>query len=220
MEEKAKESDIFKEFKIKTIFNNINSDDFFPVNKSVAQNLLGIDTPKKIILLGAANFQTFYKGFSKFVEAVKNLNPSKYFLCFFGNMEKSIADSLGFEYKNFGFLYDAISLRLLYSSADVFVAPSLMDAFGKTLPESMACETPVVCFNATGPRDIVHHKVNGYKAEPFQAEDIAKGIEWVITNNQNNQLGKNAREKVLKCFDSKVVAKQYIELYQQILSKA
>ena len=55
----------------------------------------------------------------------------------------------------------------------------LMDAFGKTLAEAMACNTPVVCFDATGPKDIVDHKINGYKAIPFESRDLANGIEWV-----------------------------------------
>ena len=82
----------------------------------------------------------------------------------------------------------------------------------------MACCTPVVCFGASGPKDIVDHKINGYKAKPFAANDLAKGIEWVCQNNKSRQLGKNAREKVLNCFDSRVVAKQYIELYKEILN--
>jgi len=36
-----------------------------------------------------------------------------------------------------------------------------MDAFGKTIAEAMGCGTPVVCFDATGPKDIVSHKVDG-----------------------------------------------------------
>ena len=118
---------------------------------------------------------------------------------------------------NFGFLHDCVSLRLLYSAADVFVAPSLMDAFGKTLAESMACGTPVVCFNATGPKDIVDHQINGYKAIPFESSDLAKGIIWVLNSPDYTTLSQNAREKVLRCFDSKVVAEEYIKLYKSVL---
>ena len=79
-----------------------------------------------------------------------------------------------------GFLHDTISLRLAYSASDVFVAPSLMDAFGKTLAESMSCGTPAVCFDATGPKDIVDHKLNGYKAFPFDTSDLTAGINWGV----------------------------------------
>ncbi len=42
------------------------------------------------------------------------------------------------------------------------------------------CETPVVCFDATGPIDIVSHKTDGYKAEPFDPTDLTNGIEWIL----------------------------------------
>ena len=93
-----------------------------------------------------------------------------------------------------------------------------MDAFGKTLAESMSCKTPVVCFDATGPKDIVTHKLDGYKAQPFESKDLANGIEWIVQNNNYDELCNNARQKVLNEFDSKVIAKKYIELYTEILS--
>jgi len=220
LSEKARESNLFKEFNIRTISNNINTDEFFVVEKKVARDMLGVQTDKKIILCGSISFNDFYKGFSKYIEALEKLDKDKYFLCFFGNIDKSIADGLGFEYKSFGYLNDNISLRLAYSCADVFVAPSLMDAFGKTLAESMACGRPVVCFDATGPKDIVTHKVNGYLAKPFESKDLACGIEWVIGAPNYDELCANAREKVLKEFDSKVVAKKYIKLYNEILNKS
>ena len=99
----------------------------------------------------------------------------------------------------------------------MFVAPSLMDAFGKTLAEAMACGTPVVCFDATGPKDIVDHKINGYLAKPFESEDLADGIEWVLNASNYDELCLNAREKVVREFDSEVVAKKYIKLYEEIL---
>lgn len=217
LSEKAKESELFKEFDIRTISNNIDTSEFFPVEKKIARDILGIKTQKKIVLVGSTSLKDFYKGFGKFQESVKELDENKYFLCFFGNVDKNLAEELGFEYKSFGYLNDNISLRLAYSSADVFVAPSLMDAFGKTLAESMACGTPVVCFDATGPKDIVTHKIDGYKAKPFESEDLACGIEWVLNAPNYDELCQNAREKVLIKFDSKVVAEKYLELYEEVL---
>jgi len=217
LSETTRESCLLRSFDIRTIPNCIDTKDFFPVDKQVARTILGIQTNKKIILAGAQNINDFYKGFDKFINAIKQLDKSEYYLCFFGRLDTKTVDELGFEYKDFGFLHDSVSLRLLYSAADVFVAPSLMDAFGKTLAESMACGTPVVCFDATGPKDIVDHQVNGYKAVPFDNSDLADGIRWVLQSPDYATLSRNAREKILRCFDSRVVAKQYIELYKSVL---
>jgi glycosyltransferase involved in cell wall biosynthesis len=132
-------------------------------------------------------------------------------------MDSEAASQCGLEYKNYGFIHDTVTPRLLYSAADVFVAPSLMDAFGKTLVESMGCGTPVVCFDATGPKDIIDHKINGYKATPYDPDDLKKGIEWVAHTDQYEQLSKKAREKAVSVFDSKHIAEQYHRIYDQLL---
>ena len=82
----------------------------------------------------------------------------------------------------------------------------------------MGCGTPVVCFDATGPKDIVDHKITGYKASPFESKDLAKGINWVLNNSDYDQLCLNSRKKVLQEFDSLVIAKKYIELYKEIIN--
>jgi glycosyltransferase involved in cell wall biosynthesis len=215
----AKKSKMFKDFDVRTFFNNVNSKEFFPIDKKTAREILMIKTDKKIILAGAQSLKNFYKGFDKFIDAIIKFDKNKYLLCFFGDLDKSVADCLGYEYKNFGFLHDTLSLRLVYSAANVFVAPSIMDAFGKTLAESMACGTPVVCFDATGPKDIVSHKVDGYKARPFDTSDLANGIKWVLNYPEYDKLCENARKKVLENFDSKIVAQKYIQLYQEILNQ-
>jgi len=216
----AKKSSLFRDFDVRTIFNNVNTKDFLPVNKDLAKNILNIKTDKKIILVAARSLKDFYKGFDKYIEAIKMLDNKKYFLCFIGNIDKKIIEGLDFDFKSFGYLHDNISLRLVYSLADVFVAPSIMEAFGKTLAESMACGTPVVCFDATGPKDIVDHKINGYLAKPFDAVGLAKGIGWIVDHESYDELTQEARNKIIECFDSSIVAKQYIELYDEVLNSS
>jgi glycosyltransferase involved in cell wall biosynthesis len=218
LSDEAKKSELFKDYDVRTISNNIDSKEFFPVDKDIAKKILGIKSSKKIILVGSTNLKDFYKGFNKYLEAIKQLDKEKYFLCFFGNVDKNVVSDLGFEYKSFGYLNDNISLRLVYSCANVFVAPSLMEAFGKTIAESMGCGTPAICFDATGPKDIVTHKVDGYKVESFKSDDLFSGIEWILNNKNYEELCQEAREKVMREFDSVVVAKKYIELYKELLN--
>lgn len=215
--EKAKESRVFLDFDVRTIPNCIDCEEFFPVDKAVARKMLGIAVDKKIILAGAQNIKDTFKGFDRYLEAVKSLDTDKYFLSFFGKLDTGMIKDLGFEYKNLGFLNDFVSLRLAYSAADVFVMPSIADAFGKTLAEAMACGTPAVCFDATGPKDVVDHKENGYKAVSFDANDLAQGIDWVVDSPDYGKLRQNAREKILREFEMVKVAHRYKKLYEEIL---
>ena len=214
----ARDSSIFKGFDVRTISNNIDTQEFFPLAKPIARSLLGIHTEKKLVLVGAQSIHDFYKGFHKFLAALHHLDTNRYHLCFFGRIGQDALADLGFSVTSLGYLHDAIALRLAYSAADVFVAPSVMDAFGKTLAEAMACGTPVVCFDSTGPRDIVDHMINGYRASPFDAEDLASGIRWVCDNDNTAELVRSARDKVTSSFDCMIVAKHYIQLYEEQLS--
>ena len=213
--EVAKRSFLFRDYDIRTIFNNINTNEFAPIDKKVAKEILGIKSDKKVVLVGAQSLNDFYKGFDKFLEALKFLK-GEYLFLFFGNLDESVSPDI--EYKSFGFLYDVLSLRLLYSASDVFVAPSILEAFGKTLVEAMSSKTPVVCFDATGPKDIVEHKISGYKAKPFSPKDLAKGIDWVLGLSENEYQNMcEAANKRAKKFDSKVIAKEYITLYKELI---
>lgn len=216
--EQARQSLLFRDFDVRTIHNNVDASEFFPLDKSLARQLLGLNTEKQIILTGCTSAKDTYKGFGKYLEMLEHLDPAKYHLCFFGKLDQSIADGLGFDYTSFGYLHDSISLRLLYSAADVFIAPSLMEAFGKTLAEAMGCGTPVVCFDATGPKDIVTHLHDGYKAAPFEARGLAEGVEWITGEADYSTLARNARDKITSTFDSPVIARQYQALYEEMLA--
>ena len=97
------------------------------------------------------------------------------------------------------------------------VVPSTQEAFGQTVIEAMACAVPVVAFTATGPGGIVEHRHTGYLAQYGDAEDLARGIEWVLEDHQRREeLCVNAREKVLNTYDIRLVVQQYIRLYDSL----
>jgi glycosyltransferase involved in cell wall biosynthesis len=216
MANQARASKLFESHDVRMILNAIDTDEFFPIEKAMARKILGISADKNLVLAGAQNLDAFYKGFDKLLTALTALDQHRYRLCFFGNVDRKAAEATGLDATFFGFLNDTISLRLVYSAADVFVAPSLMEAFGKTLAESMACGTPVVCFDATGPQDIVDHRLNGYRARPFDTNDLADGIKWVCSSERPGSLQGAARAKALQAFDPRRIAAQYVSLYQEV----
>ena len=158
----------------------------------------------------------FYKGFNLFLEAMFLLKNSSPLIVFFGKVSADDIASIPFETFSLGYINDDRLLKVIYSSADIFVAPSRQEAFGKTLAESMACGTPVVCFDATGPKDIVRHKHSGYKAKAFDTADLAQGITWVLQNSEAQNLRQNARNHSVENFSKEVIAKKYLELYTEI----
>lgn len=105
----------------------------------------------------------------------------------------------------------------LYNAVDVTVVPSLQENLSNAIMESLACGTPVAGFDIGGNSDMIEHRTNGYLAKPLESQDLANGIEWILNTANYNKLCSNAREKVMQEFASEVVAKKYIQLYQEIL---
>lgn len=211
----AKKSKLLKKFDIKTISNNIDTELFKTYDKNEQKEFFGLPKDKTILLFGANNIEDPYKGFGKLKKVTQLLSKEKYFLCFFGNTDAVNVKKLGLEYKLFGKINNDEKLNKIYAATDIFLALSTQEAFGKTLVESMSSGTPVVCFNATGPKDIIEHKIDGYKAKPFSSKDVYRGIEWIENNYEfiRSNAIKNSRKK----FDSIVIAKKYKKLYEDML---
>ncbi len=216
----AKKSSLLKDKKHINLPNPLDTTIFKPFNKQKARELWNLPQEKKLVLFGAMSATSDpRKGFKELTDALQRLDKKLDIeFVVFGSSKPQNAPDFGFKTHYFGHLYDDVSLVTLYSAADVMVVPSLQEAFGQTASESMACGTPVVAFGATGLLDIVDHKENGYLAKPFEAADLKNGIEWILTAPIYHKLSQNAREKVVKEFDSKIVAKKYIDLYQEILN--
>jgi len=217
LSECARNSSLFHEFRILTIPNCVNTSHFYPVEKEIARDKLGIPKNKRVILAGALNINDYYKGFDKLLESIPQITTENLHFLFFGNINSDILDKLETEYTSLGYINNDDLLRVVYSAADVFIAPSMIEAFGKTLAESMACGTPVVCFNTTGPKDIVDHMKNGYLATPFSSSSLAEGIDWVLNHEDCQEISQNARNKIMEKFSATVVSCQYLGLYNELI---
>jgi glycosyltransferase involved in cell wall biosynthesis len=117
-----------------------------------------------------------------------------------------------------GRLHEEVSLALLYSAANLFVAPSIQENLSNTVMEALACGTPCIAFDIGGMPDMIEHRRNGYLARPFDAADLAEGIRWILEDDQRRkELSSRARQKVLDEFAMPVVARRHLELYRRIL---
>ncbi|ESE41254.1 glycosyltransferase family 4 protein [Shewanella decolorationis] len=210
----ARKSSLFKDTEVICLPNPINTKSYSPFEQSYARTLLNLPLGKKIIAFGAMSATSdINKGFQYLSNALELLSTD-YELVVFGSSEPK--KSQGFKQKAhyLGHLHDDISLRVLYSAADVMVVPSLQENLSNAIMESLACGTPVVGFAIGGNEDLIEHQKTGYLAKPFDIEDLAHGINWILNHDNPSVLAIAAREKVIVEFDSKVVAMKYIELYQ------
>lgn len=215
----AKASSLFNNTPVVNLPNPIDTTIFAPFAKQQARELFNLPQDKKLVLFGAMGATSDpRKGFNELSQALEQLDSDNTELVVFGSSQPKTPQGFKQKAHYLGHLHDDVSLRVLYSAADVMVVPSLQENLSNAIMESLACGTPVVGFHIGGNSDLIEHQRTGYLAQPYCVKSLADGIEWVLNTPNYNELCQNARKKVLKEFDSQVVAGKYMELYQQVVA--
>ena len=217
----ANESGLFRNKKVVNIPNPIDTDRFKPFDTDRSRELWNLPKEKKLVLFGAMKATSDQrKGFNELSEALCKLDDKNIELVVFGSAEPQHSQNFNFTTHYLGCLSDDVSLVTLYSAVDVVIVPSLQENLSNTIMESLACGSPVVGFDIGGNGDMIEHKITGYLAKPFDVIDLKDGIRWVLSAQNYNELCLNARKKVMKDFDSSVVARKYGALYADVLGCA
>jgi glycosyltransferase involved in cell wall biosynthesis len=226
LEGEAKKSALLKGERVTNIPNPINSHVFCPADKQQAREALGLPLDKHVILFVSQRVTDKRKGLDYLVEAVNKMAVQDSSLkdntaiAVLGGHSEEVADLLPLPVFPLGYVSDESKIVKVYNAADVFVLPSLEDNLPNTIMEAMACGVPCVGFNIGGIPEMIGHLKSGYVAKAADADDLARGIKWVL-DFKGEELSKEARRKVLNSYSQQSVAIKYIELYQETaLSKS
>ena len=224
LKECAAGSALFSGSDIRVIPYGFDISVYSPKDKMIARERLGIPPDRKIILFGATTATSDpRKGFQYLIPALKSLAVSgwgeKIELVVYGSNEPENPPDFGMKARYMGHIKDEETVASLNSAADVFVAPSLQDNLPNTVMEALACGTPVVAFHIGGMPDMIDQGVTGWLAKPFDPDDLAQGIIYVIEDSdKQREMELRAREKVEREYAADVSARRYTRLYEEILS--
>lgn len=217
----ARESRLFRDREIHVIPNGLDLKLFRPIDQSLCRQLLNLPLDKRLIVFGAVSpFGDPNKGFDYLRHAVERIacgeDKEKFELLIFGaSAPQEWLFALPTHY--LGQIRDELTMAVLLSAADVTVVPSRSENLSNTIMESLACGTPVACFDIGGNSDMVDHRENGYLARPYDAKDLAEGIRWIASAVEGvTHLRQNARSKCEKEFAVADVARRYVALYESL----
>jgi glycosyltransferase involved in cell wall biosynthesis len=213
-------SALMQDWPVTVVPNPIDTDRWQPVDKSQARSLWGLPSEVPLVLFGAMDGgRDPRKGFDLLLNALKHLRDKvpEMQLVVFGELAPRDPLDLGFPVCYTGHLHDDLSLRVLYSAADLLIIPSRQDNLPNTGVEALSCGTPVVAFDTGGLSEIVIHKITGYLAEPFDVTDLAHGLKWILDNQSKKNLSENARKHAIEKFSYPVIAQQYQQIYRMVM---
>ncbi|OUR72758.1 hypothetical protein A9Q78_05980 [Methylophaga sp. 41_12_T18] len=132
----------------------------------------------------------------------------------FGGPKLGESNNFGFTTISLGHIAEPAKLANLYSSVDCLVVPSLVESFGQVAAEALSCETPVICFECSGLKDIVENEKTGLTVEPFSSRQLAEKMKKFIlmSEERRKELGANGRRHVIRQFSYPVIREQYLKI--------
>jgi len=217
--DEARKSSLFKDFDIDTIHYGIETDEFIPRDKSACRKALNIPDNKRIIVFGAPGINNPRKGFLQLEKALQILfkDHTDLFLLTFG---AGTIPHLSIPYLHLGQVNNNNLLSVFYNCGDVFVIPSLQEAFGQTALEAMSCGIPVAGFDTGGIPDMIENSITGFLAETGNPQSLADAIHKILILNQKDYLlmSEKCRNKVINEYNLSLQAKDYIDIYNNLIN--
>ena len=220
----AKKSGLLVGQKIISIPNTIDTRVFCPINRETARLAAGLPLDKNLMLFVSQRVTDKRKGMDYFIRALEKLveqHPQMKEttgIAILGGQAEELAELLPLPSYPLGYVNEERKIANVYSSADMFVLPSLEDNLPNTIMEAMACGVPCVGFNTGGIPEMIDHQRNGYVAEYKNVDDLAKGMAWVMFEADRKTLAEDAMKKVSATYSQHAVAMKYIEAYNQAMA--
>ena len=182
-----------------------------------------IDSRREINNIFAVGRLESIKGFIFLIEAMYELSKR------YSNLHLYIAGE-GSEYQNLANTRDQLGLaesvhflgartdvHELMKQFDLFVLPSLVEAFGIVLLEAMASGMPIVSTRTEGPLEILNESTS-ILVDRGSSEALRKGIETVIQHPDYAFIrARNALNVYKSCYTAEVVVPQMLSLFESLI---
>ena len=196
------------DYSVSVINNGIDLDIFKPTSKYFRKRL---NLNNKFIILGVASTWNRRKGLNYFIEMSNILNDDE-IIVLVGLSDKqmmSIPENIiGISRTN-----NAEELADIYSSANVFVNPTLEDNFPTTNLEALACGIPIVTFDTGGSPESIT-RLSGI----VTINKDAGSIRIAIDNLRKRQVDKNMedfRKIAIKQYSKESNFEEYVSQYKK-----
>jgi len=211
--------------KIQTIPTGVDVEHYQPVSKEkktrLRHDLQLSEADRLVVFTGRLSQQ---KGLDVLFQAWRTIEsefPQASLLILGTGVESATLQNMVGELKlrNVKFLGQQAEVLPYLQAANLFCLPSRAEGFSNSLLEAMACGVPAVATAYGGARDIIIEGENGYLVQRDNIEMLQTKLALFLRHPDQSGLGKQARNSVVNHAAFPKVVKQYISLYQQLVSR-
>ena len=105
----------------------------------------------------------------------------------------------------------------LLNTADAYVMSSAWEGQPIALIEAASTNLPIVATDVGGNNTLVCNGINGYLVPPKNAQALFEAMERIVNMNKSDliEMGKNSRTYIEKNFSVEVLARKWLEIYNE-----
>jgi len=212
----ARRSSIVGSKPVSTIYFGIDTTVFHARDRENAKQSLGFSKERRLLLFGATDAQNARKGgefLRSFVDEFKDVD-----IVSFG--AKPIT-RLGANYSHLGSIECEKIQNLVFRAADVFLMPSVEEAFGLTAQEAISSGTVVAAFAAGGIPEIVVNGLNGTLVPNGDIPALVAETKQLLANEDlRHNWAENATDWCNRKFNVNKMVDHHISFYRSLLALA
>ena len=222
-----RQSALLSKLQVACIPYAVDTEQFEPIDRAIAQRTLGVEEDARVILLFAKG--NVRKGEGLFLKALSyyrsSLTPKEEKLTVLVAGGRALEWNAlplppGVRVLPIGLVQNRRLLALCYSCADLFVLPTRADNLPSSVLESLACGTPIVSFRVGGVPEEIDEGETGYLAQAENYEDLAAGIHKILHDKELlRKMRRRCREVAVDRFALHVQARRYEELFKQVIDE-
>ena len=215
-----------KNYQKKIVYNPFNTHS--PIDKKIDKKLVieGYNLPQDCFLLGCVGRIVNYKNIDFVIKNIAdiyhNINKNVYLIVVGSGTEEYVNElkkytrDIGVDSRIIftGFLYNP---NKIITSLDLLIAPSLIDAFGRTIVEAMLQKTPVLAAKSGGHIGIISDGVNGIFYDPTIKGDFIDKTSTIMNNEDIGMLSNEAYQFAQNNFSSKQHLSSILSIYNHLL---
>jgi glycosyltransferase involved in cell wall biosynthesis len=184
--------------------------------------MLGLPRDAQVIAFRSVQHGRNFKGMEYIEAALQRYKPAKetWLLTFEG---KGGLDSLRGKYKflELGWIEDTGAIAEALNAADLFLMPSIAEAFGLMAIESMACGTPVIVFEGTALPQTIDAPDCGIAVPYKDSVALAQAISQALGDTDlYRRLRENGLRHVAAKHSFETYAEGYLRLYERLTEES
>jgi glycosyltransferase involved in cell wall biosynthesis len=205
---------------VRVIPSGIDTAVFRPQDKKQCRERLGVPMNAFVIATGSASLTDANKNVPWLLEQLSHLPAlSSVVVLTFGDGTVPVPDDL--DVRLTGGVRERRDLARLLAAADVFVSASLMETYGLTLVEAMACCTPVVAFRVGGIPEAAPDGRGAILCAPLDGAALIEAVTKLRDSKEARETLGNAGHEMARTRNGRrSFAEAFVRVYEECVGPA